>query len=222
MPRDFICRCVAILVLAVGLLGCGLSEYEKKMETELERLEYLDAEASYLAAPVKFVGKDEKDATVQSKDVFVRPPRGITDKADAKTIGTMLYSYPARGKSPFKDVLVAATKTKKDDEFRREVMSPLGGVKELTPKTYEHKANNHTVKVRQTKVEDTVTKTTSFVNFYQEGGVQLAVVFRVDSDNTTNAQAIKMMEYSLNALAAGKASREQWSGFKAPTGSSKR
>jgi hypothetical protein len=71
----------ALLVAALAALalsGCGLAEYEKKMEEAEARLKRFDAENNLLGDPLALPTGD----AAPSADLFLRPPKGVAKNPD--------------------------------------------------------------------------------------------------------------------------------------------
>jgi hypothetical protein len=100
---------VALLV-ALGLLagtGCGLGDYEQLMDKERKRVKKFDEEYQFLGPPLNMPadaseGDVRKQPALQRIDVFLRPPKGVSNRcADkdnlrdkpANTRGMPLYRY---------------------------------------------------------------------------------------------------------------------------------
>lgn len=120
-----------LLLLAASLFaaGCGLSDYEKQMTGELERLEAFDKEAKFLNGPIVIpkVKKIVEDKTTLTREevlvsgfegvnLFLRVPVGFNTQADEKDgqgvpfTGTALtFRYSAsKNNSNFREIRVAA------------------------------------------------------------------------------------------------------------------
>ena len=87
-PRSF-SRCV-LLLLALAPAGCGLTDYENKMQVAEDRLKRFDDENKLLGDPLVLPAGDAPPLA----DVFVRPPKGVeknpTDPKEAP------LHYPAK------------------------------------------------------------------------------------------------------------------------------
>jgi hypothetical protein len=124
---------VAAIALAGLLPGCGLDEYEKQMEYQQQRLDYLEEENKLLEPqslnlpPVKEGSK----IVLPSTDFFFRPPRGISTTAGERPLSNLLYSF-SPGASLQKPLIISilAAMAKPDvknpkDPFKIDVLSVL-------------------------------------------------------------------------------------------------
>src|SRR5205807_384084 len=94
-------RRIAAALLLVAIGGCGLAEYEAKMEDAQKRIDYLDKQNAYLGGvidpppPEKNPSGTDGTVTIKPKiDLFLRVPKGIEAKFEPATVGGLLYRYP--------------------------------------------------------------------------------------------------------------------------------
>jgi hypothetical protein len=220
----------ALMLLAVGLLlvaGCGLNDYETKMIQEHEMLLYQDEQARTLEAPLKVSDRSEKDkdgkefVTVRSKDVFIRPPKGIRidpEKKGPQQYGTLLQQYlpaPRANAGPFKEMTVAAG-TKAMEDFRKDVVRAYGVDKDVSPSkiTVERGPGMTPLTYQQVRIEADNGLNVWVINFLQDPKVKLAIVFKVPKDDSQHSKAMKM---SLASAAVGANARQLFASFKAPS-----
>jgi hypothetical protein len=98
-------RLLGLALLVVAVPACGLSEYEKLMHDTQEREARFRLENKYLDAPVQIpTQKDKDDHDVPVANVFFRPPKGISSKAEG---GPFLWHYRARSSGDFVSVDMA-------------------------------------------------------------------------------------------------------------------
>jgi hypothetical protein len=217
-------RLRAFLILAAGSLlvaGCGLNDYETKMIQEHETLLYLDEQAKSLDVPVKFPERTEKEGVVRSKDVFIRPPKGIRvdpEKKGPPQYGTLLSQYlpsPRANTGSFKEVAVAAS-TKSMEDFKKDVIHAFGIDKDVSTSklSVERGPGQTPLTFDQARIDASDGQHTFLIHFLRDPKIKLAVVFKLPKDDT---QASKTMKLSLASVAVGANARQQWSSFKAPT-----
>lgn len=205
----------ALLLLLLGICGCGLSAYESKMEEEQDRLKYLDEESSSLDGPVDFPEvKEGKQVLIKKTDVFFRPPRGVHRKPDdKKPYGQLLNVYS--GRAPFTKLFLAVSKSHKTEEdFRKEVLQSFGGGQVLTKRRVEQRAARppRVVELQATKVEDPAAATTYVANFHKDREYMVAVIFALPSGEVSKAN--NLMDLSLATLSVGQRAKQQYAAFR--------
>ena len=105
-----LCRCAGLLLTLV-LVGCGLSDYEQKMQDTQAEVDRFDEENrlldDFLKMPTEEVIEKDKEKTKDAErkkythirdriQLFIRPPKGISDKCKTKdqaTFDGILYLY---------------------------------------------------------------------------------------------------------------------------------
>ena len=140
----------AALLLTAGALGCGLGDYEERIDRQHTRIKLFDEEVKALGDAIALPGKKEnnKDVPAWPFDVFLRLPRG-TNSAPAGPytgLGARLPVYLYGKSSTGLNTLVAAgfvaQKNKEGaykvnewtpEDFRREL---LLGLKDFYSKQY--------------------------------------------------------------------------------------
>ncbi len=111
--------------LALVLSGCGLADYEKRMEKAQADLQRYEEENRLLDKPVYVPSQKDKGPLA---NVFFRPPRGISSTAanENDPRGGLLYSYLPRydrAAGPFNRVELAFGGEQK--EFTADVLKAL-------------------------------------------------------------------------------------------------
>ena len=92
-PRRSSFRKLALAALpALALAGCGIADYEKKMQEAEVRVQRFDEENRLLGDPL--ILPPHKDMEGPPFDVFLRPPKGVANK-DKTQPGELGYHYPA-------------------------------------------------------------------------------------------------------------------------------
>jgi hypothetical protein len=132
------------ITIALGLAcGCGLADYEKRMDEQRERLQTMDKENEVLGELIQMPsGKDLYGNEIKAPfDIFLRPPQGIWAKFQGPKFvyhggKLLLYRYSHSSK-PDVNMFVALARVgsktsteKKDDEilpedFRAKVRDAL-------------------------------------------------------------------------------------------------
>jgi hypothetical protein len=110
---------LATLIVVSG--GCGLTDYEARLESQEKKLKYIEDENQNLEKDVSFPDDDKDDfASV----FYFRPPKGIRPEPEAKLLGKHFYQFPSqRADSGFKDVLIALADESKTTpaKFQKEI-----------------------------------------------------------------------------------------------------
>ncbi len=105
--------------------GCGLQDYEARMETQQNRLRYMELQNQNLE-PYKLQLPDRKpEDDLAKEEFFMRPPKGISGDGDDKIIGSDIAHFPSNGGTPIRDVWVAAVKRDNDKKFQKDVLELL-------------------------------------------------------------------------------------------------
>ncbi len=99
-PRSFFYGLVGLALPA--LAGCGISDYEKRMQEAEVRMDRFDAENKVLGDPLVLPPRKEKENQGPPFDAFLRPPVGVAGKENTRP-GELAYHYPASG-DPFTDL----------------------------------------------------------------------------------------------------------------------
>src|ERR1700687_1458874 len=92
--------CLAVALLALSPVGCGLADYEAKMAEEQARVRRIEEENKNLEDPVDIPSPPQKenDKDPRPPDFFFRPPKGIGRTANEKQhLG--LFVFPKKGNS---------------------------------------------------------------------------------------------------------------------------
>jgi hypothetical protein len=129
-----------LLLLGTALFlsaGCGLSEYEQKMEETQKNQQFAENERKYLTStPIRLPepkNKDEKKTAeeVQALAYFstLRAPNTIDINPKGGTVGP-LYRYPGTA-TEFKDLLIGATKADRQRVLQALDLSPSAGKKSV-------------------------------------------------------------------------------------------
>jgi hypothetical protein len=99
-----------LLAAALAAAGCGLSDYEKKMQEADARLQRFDEKNKALGDPVTFPSGEAAPPV----DVFLRPPKGVA-KEPSQQQGDPPFHFPASG-GVCSDVYLMFGNPKDDDD----------------------------------------------------------------------------------------------------------
>ena len=149
LPRRAQRVCIVAPLLFLTMGGCGLADYESKMERGQKLIEFIDKQNVYLGNPIEPPPPEKApagpDGTVVPKpkvELFLRLPKGVETRPEPATIGPILYRYPKevvlatrpspraapiqKGLPEFQEVLVAINTERNRDEFWTAILSPYG------------------------------------------------------------------------------------------------
>ncbi len=84
---------ILIPIALLALTGCGVADYEKKMQDAEVRVQRFDEENRLLGEPLFLPAHTDKEEGAPI-DVFLRPPKGVETK-DKTQPGELEYHYPA-------------------------------------------------------------------------------------------------------------------------------
>jgi hypothetical protein len=210
-------RLIALsLFLGAVLIGCSLSDYEKTMEYQQQRVDYLDRQAQAITRESigwperKQAGPDATQAEKQealealsSSEIYFRPPIGYLTSPNKAVQKKIFQQFKATdNKLPYDDILIAAARTSKQEKFRDDVCSRLK-IK-MKPEPYKPgllgKEVGNPVDFDYC-YDDYGTK----VFFRADQGIQVAIAFRPGQEVTD--EKLRAMEakidYSLPTLSLG-------------------
>jgi hypothetical protein len=198
-PRR-LCRRAALGLLAAALLGgCGLPEYEARMQQEQERLDRFDEENKALDAPLDPPKRQAGKDTVQDP-VFFRPPKGIAATPKEPALGPLSRYLRNSQNCPFSEVHLATAPADQKD-FASSVVkaasAQLGG--DASPRRVSK--NPYRRDPLQFEVYDNAPGGYALY-LCQRNGVQVAVGFQADRGRALSSLA-KQIDLSLESLAAG-------------------
>jgi hypothetical protein len=236
LARSWRWRIAAALLLgAIG--GCGLAEYEAKMEDAQKRIDYLDKLNAYLGGAIEPPPPEKNpvgtDGTVTIKpkiDLFLRVPKGIEPKFEPTTQGGLLYRYlrepatlhpaqragiPAKQPPEFQEVLVAVSTDRSRDEFWTAILGTFGGI-DTSSMTRETMQAPGRPSLMYEKLAFSLPPTSYFFFVHQAQNVLVAVVFVVKHDMAANSEVLAAMEYSLKSLGVGPEATSVRSRFRPP------
>jgi hypothetical protein len=122
------------LALTSLLPGCGLDEYEKQMEYQQQRLDYLEEENKLLEPQSMKLPpiKDGSKIDIPETDFFFRPPKGISTVAGERPASGLLYTFEPTASSQKSSIIkIMAAMAKRDlkstkDSFKADVLAVLG------------------------------------------------------------------------------------------------
>jgi hypothetical protein len=174
---------VPLGTLAAGLLcssGCGLSDYEKKME-EAQQAQRRFEEAANLLERTPLQLPDKKGSVEGGEGALstlfgFRPPRGISTTPEKRRLGSLGVYRSTSDASGFKEVLAGASKSGERQGFQHDVLEQLGV--SGTARSKEVKQPGGKVVSFEYYEKDAEQQSTR-VYFCQAGPYQIAIAFRI-------------------------------------------
>jgi hypothetical protein len=206
-------------MLALFFGGCGLSEYETKMQEAQARAERSSQEDRYLDEPLDIpIRFEEKPGPpgapggavkvpVSLANAFFRPPKGIEKKSDNTSRQGGLYVYPARksGAAPFVQLGLAFDPD--HDRLNNEVKGALPTAGDWTYKRIELRTEGGDT-LYYDRFENNDDQYSYSLYVYRNappkppaGWTQIAVLFWITKGKLESAR--KAMELSLGTLVVG-------------------
>jgi hypothetical protein len=228
-----------LLLLAIG--GCGLADYESKMERGQKLIEFIDKQNVYLGNPIEPPPPEKApagpDGTVVPKpkvELFLRLPKGIKTKTEPPTMGPILYRYPKeeitatrpsakagpiqKGLPEFQEALVAVSTERDRDQFWTAILSPYG-VEPSTPTRETLQVPGRPSLTFEKLSFSTSSPPPSSYYFYvhQAQNVWVGIVFSMKLEKATDPEVIAAMEASLRSLAVGPEAAQARTRFRPPS-----
>lgn len=222
----------SFLVLAgAGLIGCGLGDYEKRLDEQAKRLHILDEDNLYLGAPLTkpaewpFVvclrfPRDieptplEKPLTGEDLKIFVYPGKkaneGFNVFAATATLGEKTKDgkfkegefSPEEFRRRFRQILAdAAAKDKRAFDFHGPETK-----QENWPLTPQEGKPPGTLELAKQVVVEKVDESKAFqftLIFHQKGQNQIGLAYQGPRSKTETSEQIKALELSLKSLDIG-------------------
>ena len=207
LVRKFVRSAGPLVLLAAALVGCSLSDYERAMDAQQLRMDYMDElEKAVTAEPITWPPKKEGDKTALSQsEIFFRPLAGISttwEKPGAEKLPLNRYRSTVKSLA-FKDVLVNAAKTKTLEEFKKDTLKALG--MSNSPPKPKLEVGKELGEPMEFEFYHDDRAGSPYVYFRSDQACQVAIVYRPAQGAT--AGALKQMEpiinYSLATLALG-------------------
>jgi hypothetical protein len=222
---------VGAAVVLLGASGCGLSEYEEKLDREQKRLQQIDETNKFLGDPIEVPQIKDPNPNAPpgaTTDIFFRPPRGIGSKFEATPRGELLYQYPnvsrtlasvqrrqvSAEESLFLNVFAAVTPTTAPpgnwEAFAIKVQQAFAGLTPsgqpvLVPVSPPGRSRMEFQSLSFAEPANDATKQPTIyrVYFYKGESYNVAIVYHHGQDKVQNADVNKIIDFSLQSLALG-------------------
>lgn len=185
----FLCACCA---------GCGLADYEARMDLQQRKLKYVEEQNQNLE-PYKVLLSDRKpDDDLAREEFFLRPPKGLDGNGDEKTVGADIVHFSGKGNSALTDMWIAAVKRDNDVKFQKDVLELLKiNPRQKKPKTVEPVGS---APLNYDWVHDEQgARGTYDAYFYKKAPYLVAIVFKIEGSKE-QALLQKQMDYSLATM----------------------
>jgi hypothetical protein len=140
--------------------GCGLTDYEARLEVQEKQLRYMEEENKNLNdRPVNLSDRMTEDGRVNYKQFFLRLPLGVSQNSDDRPEGKFDVYAALKKDSGFLKVLLTVDNEEDAEKFKTEaVKAILKAPVNATAKTIPHLSDKPAV-----------------FDFYQKDGVQLYI-----------------------------------------------
>jgi hypothetical protein len=197
--------------------GCGLANYESRLEMAQKQAQHLDEEEKYLGKVAEMPKLPSRDSQEQSWNVFLRLPREISEKPASQKDSPLAQLFgelavyeqskdsaagtgrPTPGPGgkvgaagSFQNVYLGVAATDRKD-FAKEVMQLFPAAGEPHPENVTLRSPQRQMTISRYIYDDTASSLS--INFYQRGKTQVAVVYRVTRGGLT-PQSSKPSELS--------------------------
>jgi hypothetical protein len=223
------CRKKAIALAAALFLvavGCGLHEYEERLDQQQQRLAYIEEENKNLGAPVKFKARKEVkegETTKPAPKIFLRLPKGIPVQGEETFPGSLLYCFnkDSSKATGVDEVCVAGGK---EEHFEKDVVAEVRKRFMLDePRRQEDKVetplDGEAVRFTAYSAIDGKTPKSSYlIYFYENAGYHVAIVYRQQpaTDDSGKIAFDPRIDYSIKSLAMGAAAVQKQREYRAP------
>jgi hypothetical protein len=205
-------------LLAAALVGCSLSDYEKQMEYQQQRVDYMERlDKAVTPEPIAWPEPkvDPKATSAEKKamawmepirpnEIFFRLPSGFLTSPDQTPEAKIFQRFKTKDKnSPYKEILVAAMRTADEKKFQDDVRARLRiKSSELKPKPGVGKESGRPIDFQECYDER---PGSPIVYLRSDESIHVAIVYRPAADATDTAlgQMAEKIDYSLATLALG-------------------
>jgi hypothetical protein len=213
--------CFAPLVLssfAVG--GCGLAEYEARMETQQKKIQYAKDQDDNVEAGKLKMPERKGDDQLPKDDLYLRPPKGVSTSPDEKLEGkdTIAHYFAKSETNAVQELFVAGLKSDNESKFQKDFLDALK-IRAGNKKEFKVGWNEET---KFDWIRDDQGKKGIFdVFFYRtkNPSILVGIVYKTDGAKESGGMPPKQVGYSLASLKLGNdARRQQLKSNEAPAG----
>lgn len=194
----FLCLCCA---------GCGLSDYEARMDLQQKKLRYVEEQNQNLEAYKVLLPDRKPEDDLAREEFFLRPPKGLDGNGDEKTVGADIAHFSGKGNTAFADMWIAAVKRDNDVKFQKDVLELLKiNSRQKKPKTVEPVGS---APMNYDWIHDEQgARGTYDAYFYKKAPYLVAIVFKTEGNKETTLPQ-KQMDYSLATMRLASEARTQ-------------
>ena len=195
----------SIATACLACVGCGLADYEARMEMQQKKVRYAEEQNQNLEAYKLLLPDRKLEDEVPKEEFFMRPPKGISGTTDEKLVGNDIAEFLPSGVTPIQKMWVAAVKRDSEPKFQNDVLDLL--------KFKSKKKTAKTVTGLQDLKYDWVhddqgAKGCFDAFFYKKSPHLVAIVIKTDG-NRESATLPPQMEYALASVRLGREAKEQ-------------
>lgn len=201
-------------LVCLACTGCGLADYEARMEMQQRKLRYAEDENKNLEGYKVVLSDRKSDDNVAKEEFFLRPPKGVSGTGDDKTVGQDIVHFPGSGSGPIQDMWVAAVKRDNEAKFQKDVLELL----KITTRAKKPKTVGGTglTQLNYDWVhDDQGAKGTFDAYFFKKAPYLVAVVFRTEGGKEGGASP-PQIDYALASMRVGSEARAQKAGKATP------
>lgn len=214
--------------------GCGLTEYENKMDYARSRMAFLEEQNRYLGPPLYWPdsvkmppGTKPVEIPTQS-EIFIRPPLGIAQMGQAivpQYFPPLFRFGPARtadgtqggSTSPFQEMFFGASSLEQPEAFRKRVLGILNAPPQgkWTPRRVRRGPGRPELDLEGYTPYEDRTKSRVYVYAFQAEQYAMAIVYRV-APKANEQDVLLRIEYSLGSVVVGGQAMRLHQGFPPP------
>ena len=196
-----------LVATALTCAGCGLGDYEARMELQQKKLKYAEEQNQNLEGFKVMLADRKPEDDVVKEDFFFRPPKGFDGNGDEKTIGADIVHFNVIKEGAFKDLWIAAVKRDNEAKFQKDVLELL----KINSKTKKPKTVGG-VGLTQLNYDwvhdDQGSRGCYDAYFYKKAPYLVAIVFKTESSRD-GSNGPPQIDYALASMRVGQDARGQ-------------
>jgi hypothetical protein len=195
--------------LLVLTAGCGLSDYENRMDSEQARIKKFDED-----------NKNLEDAAELPSDahVFFRPPAGMKKTFEKDLVDNLLRVLPPQSKGEIFQEVDLAWSTDPKEDLEAKVWNALKVSPQKLAQEKVGEKSGHKGRIFD-KAAYTAGDSAYYVYFYKEGSYRVVVIFKFgykegETDPGKVQTARSLIDLSLSTLAVGQLAVKRKNAFR--------